>query len=677
MEFSTVLLIVLAAVAALSIVLYQYFYRIPKKGSLRILLATLRFLTLFCGLLLLINPKFVHRDYFLEKANLIVLVDDSSSIQEAQSESSISETTQHLLGNPSLQEHFSVQAYAFGKDIRPLDSLRFNQRNTDISKALSTVDEIFVNGTNAVVLLTDGNQTLGRDYEYLNLGSNLSVNPVVVGDTTSYEDISIGLINTNTYAFLKNRFPVEATVLYNGQQSVSKNVTITLDGKVVHRERVELDQTKNSQTLHTLVEAQSVGMKTIRIDVETLVNERSTANNRKETAIEVIDERTRVVIVSDMLHPDMGALKKAIESNEQRTVSIYPPTVSNRILEEADLLILYQPNRKFNAIYDHISKSGVGTFTITGTKTDWNFLNRVQQSFQKENNNQSEDILPVRNATFQTFGLDDFNVNGFPPLEGYLGNVQLNKSVEVILYQQIRGVDLGSPLFAVLSEGNQREAVLFGENLWKWRAQTFRNDQSFQNFDAFMGKLMVYLGSTGQRNRLELDYDLVFDNASLAQIRASYFDESYQFDPSASISIQVQGKDNGFSRESPMLLKGNFFEVDLGDLEAGEYQFTVTVKDANLKQSGSFKILDFNPEDQFTSSNFGKLGRLAEKTNGNLYFSNNTEAMLEQLTTSQQYVPTQKSKENIVSLIDFRILLGLIVLTLALEWFIRKYNGLI
>jgi len=677
MEFSTVLLIVLAAVAALSMVLYQYFYRTPKKGSLTIILATLRFFTLFCGLLLLINPKFINRDYFLEKANLILLVDDSSSIQETQSKSSISEITRRLMENPSLQERFSIHTYAFGKDIRPMDSLGFNKRNTDISNALSTVDEIFVNGTNAVVLLSDGNQTLGRDYEYLNLGSNLSINPVVVGDTTNYEDISIGLINTNTYAFLKNRFPVEATVLYNGQQSVTKDVTIALDGKVVHRERVELNQTQNSQTLHTLVEAQSVGMKTIGIEVETLANERSTTNNRKETAIEVIDERTNVVIISDMLHPDMGALKKAIESNEQRTVSIHPPTVSNNVLEEADLLILYQPNRKFNAIYDHISKSGIGTFTITGTKTDWNFLNRVQQSFQKENNNQSEDILAVRNATFQTFGLDDFNVNGFPPLEGFLGNIELNKNGEIILYQQIRGVDLESPLFAVLSEGNQKEAVLFGENLWKWRAQTFRNDQSFQNFDAFMGKLMVYLNSTGQRNRLELDYNLIFDNASLAQIRASYFDESYQFDPSASINIQVEGKDNGFTRESPMLLKGNFFEVDLGDLEAGEYQFTVTVKNANLKQSGSYKILDFNPEDQFTSSNYGKLGRLAEKTNGHLYFPNKIDALFEEMTTSQHYVPTQKSKENIVSLIDFRILLGLMVLTLALEWFIRKYNGLI
>ena len=40
------------------------------------------------------------------------------------------------------------------------------------------------------------------------------------------------------------------------------------------------------------------------------------------------------------------------------------------------------------------------------------------------------------------------------------------------------------------------------------------------------------------------------------------------------------------------------------------------------------------------------------------------------------YVPTQKSKQIVVPLIDFKFLLGLIIAALSLEWFIRKYNGL-
>ncbi len=677
MDFSTVLLIILAAITALTLVFYHYFYKNPRKGSLKIVLAALRFITLFCALLLLINPKFINRDYFLEKANLIVLVDDSSSMHEAQVGTPISPLVEQLKAKNKLKERFSIHQYAFGTNLRATDSLQFNKKNTDISNALSTTNEIFVNGTNAVVLFSDGNQTLGRDYEYINLGANVSVNPVVVGDTTAYEDISVGLVNTNTYAFLWNKFPVEATVLYRGSRPVSKTVSISLDGDRVYQQRINFDVSKSSQTINTFIEAKSVGVKTLKIEVESLENEKNRFNNSKETAIEIIDEKTNVVIVSDILHPDIGALKKAIETNEQRSVSIVKPNVGVTNLEEADILILYQPNRNFRGVYDYVSKSGKSIFTITGSKTDWNFLNRVQQSFVKENINQSEDIIPVLNNAFGIFGLGNFNVDDFPPLRGNLGDIDLLRNGEALLFQQIKGVDLDQPLFAVLTEGKQREAALFGENIWRWRAQTYRNTESFSNFDELMGNLMVYLGSSDHRSRLELEFELVYDNASMAQIRGAYFEESYQFDAGATIIIAIQGKNSNFTRESPMLLKGNFYEVDLGDLEAGEYQFTVTVEGENLKRSGTFKILDFNPEKQLISSNYTKLQRLADKTNGQLYYPDILDVLVNDLSTSQRYLPVQKSRQNVVSLIDFHILLGLIILSLTLEWFIRKYNGLI
>lgn len=677
MEIRTVLLIVLAVLAALTTVFFQYFYKNPRKGNLRIILAGLRFVALFCALLLLINPKFTRHEYFLEKANLIVLVDNSSSMQDASSENSIENQVKNVIENQDLNDRFSIQQYTFGAKISQTDSLYFDKKNTDISNALSTVDEIFVTGSNAVLLFTDGNQTLGKDYEYINLSDDLSVNPMIVGDTTAYEDISIGQVNTNTYAFLKNKFPIEATVLYKGSKSVSKTVTISLNGKSVYTKNIDLNKNQNSQTINALLEAGSVGVKSIKIYVQPLENEKNIINNSKETAIEVIDEKTNVTIISDILHPDVGALKKSIETNEQRSVTILKPTVSIDRFVDTDLFILYQPNRKFKNVYDHLSKIRANIFTITGTKTDWGFLNQVQQSFFKENFNQNEEIIPVLNNAFAIFGLGDFNVVDFPPLQNGLGDIDFKKNAETILFQRIRGIDLDKPLFAIIAEDKQKEAVLFGENVWKWRAQTYRNGKNFKDFDDFIGKLMVYLASNNQRSRLELDFDLVFDDSSMARIRASYFDESYNFDSNSNISIKIDGKENGFSREAPMLLKGSFFEIDLSDLDAGEYDFIVTVEGENLKRSGSFKILDFNPEKQTISSNYSKLEKLADNTNGAIYFPNDMDLLIKNLSGAEQYVPIQKSKQNVVSLIDFRILLGIIVLTFSLEWFIRKFNGLI
>ena len=79
-------------------------------------------------------------------------------------------------------------------------------------------------------------------------------------------------------------------------------------------------------------------------------NERNIQNNRKEFAIEVIDESTDIFLVSDIKHPDMGALKKSIETNEQRIVTVYKPKEALRNIEEAQLIILFQPNSSFSEL---------------------------------------------------------------------------------------------------------------------------------------------------------------------------------------------------------------------------------------------------------------------------------------------------------------------------------------
>ena len=677
MEIRTVLFIILAAITALTLVFYQYFYKNPRKGSQKAILGFLRFIALFGGLLLLINPKLTKREYSLEKSNLIVLLDDSESMQESIKDIDVSEMVDRITQDQRTQGSFQHTILCIWcKHIRPLDSMGFDQKSTNISNALGTIDEIYVGDNNAVVLLTDGNQTLGRAYNYSNLGEKITVYPVVVGDTTAFEDISIGLLNTNSYAFLRNKFPIEATILYNGSESVSKLVTVNLDGRTVHRQRFTFDAIQNNKSLEILAEANTVGVKSVRIVVESLDNEKNTINNQKETAIEVIDEKTNIALISDMLHPDLGAIKKSIESNEQRSVTILNPKMLDK-LEDFQIFILYQPNQNFKEVFDYLENVKANKFTITGSQTSWSFLNRIQSSYYKEPINQSEEMVPVVNNAFGTFGLGEFNVDGFPPLTGNLGDIEIKKSSSTLMFQKIRGITLESPLFSVITEGSQKEAVLFGENIWRWRAQTYRNTQSFQLFDDFMGRLMVYLSSDGQRSRLDLDFERVFDSASEAKIRAYYVDESFQFDAEANLTIKVEGDNQNFVRDAPMLLKGSYYEVDLSDLEAGDYSFVTTVEDENLKRSGSFKILDFNQEKQLLAANYGKLEQLAENTKGKAYMPDEVETLIDSLSTLDQYRPIQKSTQNVVSLIDFRLLLGLIALALSLEWFIRKYNGLI
>jgi hypothetical protein len=72
-----------------------------------------------------------------------------------------------------------------------------------------------------------------------------------------------------------------------------------------------------------------------------------------------------------------------------------------------------------------------------------------------------------------------------------------------------------------------------------------------------------------------------------------------------------------------------------------------------------------------------KLNKLALNTGGELFFITENEVIINALLADNRYQQIQKRAQKVVPLIDWEYLLGLIILLLSAEWFIRKYNGLI
>ena len=168
---------------------------------------------------------------------------------------------------------------------------------------------MFASPNTSIVLFTDGNQTMGKDFEFSNLPQSNSVWPIVVGDTVTYKDLAVSQVNLNRYAFLDNQFPIETVVTYEGQEAIRAQLQIFFDGRNVHREQLQFQQGEKSKTVTTLLRATSIGIKSVEVRISTLTGERNTTNNQKEVAVDVIDEKTKVLLVSELIHPDIGALK--------------------------------------------------------------------------------------------------------------------------------------------------------------------------------------------------------------------------------------------------------------------------------------------------------------------------------------------------------------------------------
>jgi hypothetical protein len=673
----TILYIITAGIISLAITVFMYGYKTKYSHSLKWLFGALRFATLFSILLLIINPKFVSETFTIEKPKLPVLVDNSASVKELNQVENVNAFISSLKENQALNDKFDLSFFSFGSVFTDSDSLTFSEKNTNISKALASVDELFKNETAPTLLITDGNQTLGNDYEFYGLGLKNEVFPVILGDSTKYTDLKIELLNTNKYAFLKNQFPVETILVYSGTSPVNSQFIVKQRNSIIYKENLSFSAIDNTKTISFTIPASDVGLQKYNAQILPLRDEKNTTNNVKQFAVEVIDQATNILVVSDITHPDLGAFKKSISSNEQRRVTFKKPSEAVSILNDYQLVLLYQPDRNFRQIYSEIAKLKKNTFVITGLQTDWNFLNGIQKNYNRNVNNQSEDVSGVLNPNYGTFAIDDIGFGNLKPLKTLFGDLEILAPHEVVLEQYIDGIASESPMLVTMEVSGIRHAIWDGEGLWKWRAQTFLDTDSFEEFDNFFGKIIQYLASNKRRSRLEVTNETYYYNNNTIKVSAQYFDQNFVFDSRASLIISVTNSETNDKVDLPMLLKNNFYEIDLNSLPAGEYSYSVAVSDQTVARSGSFTILDFNVEQQFLNAEVTKLRRLATNTDGKVFFITETEAMIDALMTDNRYQQIQKRAQKVVPLVDWKYLLGLIIVLLIAEWFIRKYNGLI
>ncbi|MCK7591010.1 VWA domain-containing protein [Subsaxibacter sp. CAU 1640] len=677
MQKETVLYIILAGIIALSLALFQYIYKSKKRSTIYMLLAFLRFVTIFSVLLLLINPKFDKITYYNEKPNLVIAVDNSESISYLKQDSKVKTLLQNLRSNDQLNERFNLEVYTFGKEVNANDSLTFNEKQSNPSLLFERLSQVFANSTSPTLLVSDGNQTYGNDYEYATSKFKQPIFPVILGDTTQYLDLKIQQLNVNKYAYLKNKFPVEIITVYSGTENVNSELRVSSGNATVYSEKVNFSKENASKVFNLTLPADRVGVSSYKAEIVAIESEKNIANNVKNFAVEVIDQKTSVAIVSDVLHPDLGALKKSIESNEQRQATILKPNDFLNQSNDFQLVILYQPNNNFKTVYEEVEKLRLNKFTIVGAQTNWSALNGFQNLYTQTITNQTEEFQPILNINYSPFIIDDLDFSDFPPLKSEFGVTKFKVPTETILFKSVNGTQLNEPLLLSFEANDRREALLLGEGIWRWRAQTYLDTKSFASFDDFMGKLVQYLSSNQKKTRLNVVYESFYNGNDDVQISAQYFNKNYEFDKSATLNITLKNKETEATRTFPFILKNNSYEVDLSGLPSGDYAFTVSVKNENVSNSGEIKILDYNVEQQFLNANVTKLQSLATNSQGKPYFINESDDIINELISDERFVTIQKSSKNVVPLIDWKFLLAVIVLCLSLEWFIRKYNGLI
>ena len=673
MQTTTILYIILALLLSLSIAFYQYFYKRKNKQKINILLFSLKTFSIFLLLLLLINPTIKTIKTENIKPVLSVLIDNSMSVSYFNQQENTRKIIEIIEDNKLLNEKFDIDQFTFGTDLNVLDSLSFDENQTNISKAIEDINKLYKDQISPVLLITDGNQTIGNDYEFVN--SKQEIYPLVIGDTTQFTDLKITQLNANRYSYLKNQFPVEVFLVYDGNEEVKTQFSIYGNGKTLFTKTVRFSPTEKSKIITANLTSTKEGINYYTATVGKIANEKNSKNNSKSFSVEVIDEQTKILLLTDYLHPDIGALKKAIESNKQRVVDVQLVDSFENQLKDYQLVILYQPNNKFNKIFNFLRQEKANYFMISGVETDWSYINNLSVGFTKKAINQSEDYTANYNNNFLTFFQENIGFENLPPLKDKFGEVNFTKEHQTLLFQNINGIESNQPLLATFEENNHKAAILFGEGIWKWRSASFLNQNSFQDFDEFINNFVQYLASNKKRSRLEVTFESLYPANSTVSIAAFYVDKNYQFDTRASLWLHLTNTSTKERKKLPFSLENNSYKVDIEGLLPVDYTFLISVDNEDVKKYGKFKVTDYQVEEQFTNANKNKLQKLANKTNSKLFYPSEIDNFIKEMVESKNYYTTQKSIEREQNLIDWKWILGIVIFLLSLEWFVRKYYG--
>lgn len=674
MDFVTVLYVFIAIVLALAVSYYFYFYKTTyPKDKVHKQLFGLRALTFFLLALFFINPKIKKNTYQIQKPNLIIAVDQSQSINFLKESETVKKVFSSLKADKNLSDKFDIQSFAFGASVRESDTVNFDDNQTNISEAVDHFNKLF-DKNSALIILSDGNQTSGIDHQYYK--SKFPIYALVAGDSALYADLKISQINHNDFTFSGNHFPVEVFVEYNGQNEVNTIFKVSENGKQLYTIPLKFSVNNKSETLHFELESGKAGVHQFVAEISSFKDEKNQLNNRQYFSINTLSDQTNILIISSFNHPDLGVLKRSIESNKQHKVEVLIGDGKLLNLKKYQLIITYQPNSSQKLFFENLQKEKVPNFIITGNQTDWDFLNKAQLVFHKNISDQSENYFPYLNNTFEPFIIEGIYFESFPPLLSNLGAISFSSKPQILLYSKVNNVNTSEVLMATYNQNNRRGAVLFGSDLWKWRMASFNKNQRFDDFDNLFSNLVQYLAEYQSKKQIKADYKTVLYANEPAEFKVQFFDETNHFDKRGQIDIQLT-KENSKANTFPLILSENQYYINLNNLDTGNYDFKIKERQSGIFVEGKFVLLNFPIEHQFINANYIKLKNLTTTNKGEAFLLKDYKSLIAKLNEENEFKSIEKKTTLTSNFIDLKWLFLLVIASATAEWFIRKYRGLI
>jgi hypothetical protein len=171
----------------------------------------------------------------------------------------------------------------------------------------------------------------------------------------------------------------------------------------------------------------------------------------------------------------------------------------------------------------------------------------------------------------------------------------------------------------------------------------------------------------------------VYTTQDAVEFIAQVYDANYQPVDDAQVEVHVQGGSETSSIVLNALGSGQY-QGEFETLREGEYKFTATVMANGAAiggDQGTLSVGGFNAEFLETRMNKSLLQQIATQSGGRYYDSDHFNSLAQDVTTMPHFKSRDISKSAKIEIWNSRWMLALVIFVFAIEWFLRKRNGML
>jgi hypothetical protein len=525
------------------------------------------------------------------------------------------------------------------------------------------------------------------------------------------KDLSIQSILSNELCYAGTKVPVSITVQASGfPNNTLASLSLYDNGNIVGKQTLNIVNTLQTYSVGFTIIPSNPGIHKLTASIQPIENEITVKNNSLSEFITVLKHKRVIALFAGSPSADITFVKSILEQIPDAQVKsyiqklgseFYAPIPTAADIKDAESIILIgfpiaQTPQSIIQLIAKEAEQGKPLFFIASQNLDYQKLrplepylpftvraSRPQEFLASPLVQEAGLTSPIMKITGSDKDKDIWN--GLPPLFKTETFIEPKPETEILSTYKVGNSPIDEPLMMSRTFGGSKSIAIAGYGIYRWQLMANAPEQARGNKDipnvlsSFIDQSLQWLGASEKEKTIKIkSVKKFYATGETVEFTGQVYDASLNPVDNASVKVTVTG--NGNKRELSLASSGNgLYSGSIAGLKEGDYYYSGVAQASNAKGSdnGRFTIGAESIEYQQLQMNASLLHAMADRSGGKFYTVDNVKNFINDLKKNPRFAITSTVEKSEIQLWNMVWLLTAALCSFAIEWFLRKRNGLL